>query len=143
MREDRGNSRKKDELERQRPEEDFIFTVLLPDTIPRRSWERFLLRKLAVARRQTVGTPTHSRDRGPLRLKEIRMADHLWLYKSLSHVMFVYIGINLSLQHAGMPGYIQFEMQYTPSSIPPNIRLFHRRKVERKKQFTSLTPFIQ
>lgn len=31
-----------DELERQRPEEDFIFTVILPDTIPRRWWERFL-----------------------------------------------------------------------------------------------------
>jgi len=31
-----------DELERQKPEEDFIFTVILPDTIPRRWWERFL-----------------------------------------------------------------------------------------------------
>jgi len=42
MRKEQGNSRQKDELERQKPEEDFIFTVLLPDTIPRRWWERFL-----------------------------------------------------------------------------------------------------
>ncbi len=37
-----------DELERQRPEGDFIFTVLLPDTIPRSWWERLLYRETSL-----------------------------------------------------------------------------------------------